>query len=71
MLETERLKFCFILWKNNRIYCLKSLNEYLFKNYQNLRQKQPSVGIKRCSKKMQQIYRRAPMTKSDFKKQLY
>ena len=39
-------------------------------------QKQPSRGvlIKRCSEKMQQIYRRTPMPKCDFNKvalQLY
>ena len=33
-------------------------------------QKQPFIGVltKRCSKEMQQAYRRTPMTKCDFNK---
>ena len=47
-------------------FCLITVCKYIAWN----KQKQPSIGVlvKRCSKNMQQIYRRTPMPKCDFNK---
>ena len=60
-------------WYSWSLFFLSSYLSYELKTshlIENYKQKQPSRGIlkKSCSKKMQQVYRRAPMPKCNFNK---
>ena len=63
------LKFFLHIKKNEHHASTKSENEDHHASISRDSQKQPSRGvpIKRCSEDMQQIYRRAPIAKRNFK----